>query len=58
MVRMDLHWFWSGRSGSRRVKLTHSKIEKREEISCFEVLNVLVLGLKAFPEAWTSFMDA
>jgi hypothetical protein len=53
---MDLLWFWSGRSGSRRVKLTHSKIEKREEISCFEVLNVL--GLKAFPEAWTSFMDA
>ncbi len=32
-------------------------IEKNYEISCFEVLDVLFLGLKASPVAWTSFME-
>jgi hypothetical protein len=35
-------------SGSKRIKRTH-KNEKSEEISCFEVLDVLFLGLKAPP---------
>jgi hypothetical protein len=34
------------------------KIEKSEEISRFEVLDVIFRGLNASPEAWTSFMDA
>jgi hypothetical protein len=37
--------------------MTRKKI-KREEISCFEVLDVLFLGLKASHVAWTSFMKA
>jgi hypothetical protein len=41
-------------SGSRRAKMNH----KHREISCFEVLDVLFSGLKASPEAWTSFMEA
>jgi hypothetical protein len=35
-----------------------TKIEKSTEFSCFEVLDVLFLGLKASPEAWASFMEA
>jgi hypothetical protein len=38
-------------SGPRGQKL-HTKI------SCFEVLDVLFWGLKAFPVTWTSFMEA
>jgi hypothetical protein len=37
--------------------MAHNK-EKSEEILCFEVLGVLFLGLRAFPLAWTSFMEA
>jgi hypothetical protein len=32
--------------------------KKSLEISCFEVLDVLFLGLKASPVAWTSFTEA
>jgi hypothetical protein len=44
------------RTGSRRAIITH-KNRKSEEISCFELLNVLFRGLKASPVAWTSFME-
>jgi hypothetical protein len=47
-------------SGSRRAKMTHKvkKIEKSYEISCFDVLGVLFIGLKASPVAWTFFIKA
>ncbi len=34
------------------------KIEKVKKKSCFDVLNVLFLGLKASPVAWKSFIEA
>jgi hypothetical protein len=34
------------------------KIEKNLEISCFEELDVLFLGMKASSAVWTSFMEA
>jgi len=34
-----------------------TKIEKSQEISCFEVLDVLYSGMKASPLAWTSFLE-
>jgi hypothetical protein len=37
--------------------MTH-KNKKREEISSFEMLDVLFSGLKAPPVAWMSFMEA
>ncbi len=43
-------------SGSRRAIWTTNR--KSEEISCFEMLDVLFWGLKASPVAWTSFMEA
>ncbi len=48
---------WVPGSGSRRAKMTH-KNRKSTEFSCFEVLDVLFGGLKAFPVAWASFMEA
>ncbi len=47
---MDPHWFWSGRSGIRfqEGKIDAHKNRKSEGISCFEVLDVLFLRLKAF----------
>jgi hypothetical protein len=41
------HRFWSAGSGSRRAKVT-IKMEKREEISSFEVLDVLCLRTEGF----------
>ncbi len=35
-----------------------TKIEKSEEISCFEVLDVLFCGQKASPVAWMFFIEA
>jgi hypothetical protein len=35
-----------------------NKIEKSKEFSWLEVLDVLCLGLKASPVAWTSLMEA
>jgi hypothetical protein len=35
-----------------------TKIEKGTEFLCFEVLYVLIWGLKASPVAWGSFMEA
>jgi hypothetical protein len=37
--------------------MTH-KIEKNKEISRFEMLDVLFLGLKAYRTAWTFFLEA
>ncbi len=56
VVDPDLHWFWSAvfGSGSRRAK----NPQKRGEISCFEVLDVLFWWLKASPVARTSFTEA
>jgi hypothetical protein len=31
---------------------------QKKEISCFDVLHVLFLGLKASPVAWTFFVEA
>jgi hypothetical protein len=45
-------------SGSRRAKMTHNKGKMSKEISCFEVLDVLFLGLKASFVAWTSSLEA
>jgi hypothetical protein len=36
----------------------NQKIDKSEEISCFEVLDVLFSGLGASVATWTSFMEA
>jgi hypothetical protein len=49
----DPHWFWSAgsESGSRRAKKTHKNI-KSQEISCFEVLDILFRGVKASAVAW------
>jgi hypothetical protein len=33
------------------------KKEKRKEISCFELLGVILCGLKASPVAWSSFTE-
>jgi hypothetical protein len=33
------------------------KKKKSKEISCFELLDVLFLGLKASPVAWASFIE-
>jgi hypothetical protein len=40
--------------------MTHinRKTQKSLEISCFAVLDVLFLGLKTSPVAWTAFMEA
>jgi hypothetical protein len=46
---------FSQASGS--VSGTH-KNRRNLEISCFEVLDVLFLGLKASSVSWTSFMEA
>jgi hypothetical protein len=35
-----------------------TKIEKSTEFPCFEMLDVLFLGLKASPVAWESFKEA
>jgi hypothetical protein len=41
----DPHWFRSAGSGSRRAKMTHTiKREKKNYISCFEMLDVLFEG--------------
>ncbi len=45
---------WLSRSGSRRGKNDSQKIEKFLKCSMF----VLLWGLKAFPVAWTSLMEA
>jgi hypothetical protein len=42
----------------RRAKMTHTIIEQNKEISCFEVLDVPLCGLKASPVAWMFFMEA
>jgi hypothetical protein len=39
-------------------KKLSTKIGEREEISSFEVLDVLFCGLKASPVTWTPFMEA
>ncbi len=52
VVDPDPHWFRSAGSGSRRAKLNLKK-KKSEEISCFEVLDVLFWRRKASPVAWT-----
>jgi hypothetical protein len=39
------------KEGKKKPKMTHKK-EKSKEISCFELLDVLFLGLKASPVAW------
>jgi hypothetical protein len=36
--------------------MTHKN--RKKEISCFEVLDVLFWGLEASPVAWMSFMKA
>jgi hypothetical protein len=46
---------WGSGSGSRRAKWP-TKLQKRPEFPCFEVLDVLFWGLKASSVAWTSFM--
>jgi hypothetical protein len=50
VVDPDPHSFRSAGSGSRRAKKTH----KREELSSFEVLDLLFYGMKTSPvvEAW------
>jgi hypothetical protein len=35
-----------------------TKVEKNQEISCFEVLDVLFGELKVSPVTWKFFMDA
>jgi hypothetical protein len=35
-----------------------TKIEKRKEISCFEMYDVIFSGLQASPVAWASFREA
>jgi hypothetical protein len=35
-----------------------TEIEKRKEISCFDVLDDLFLGLNASPVVWTDFTEA
>jgi hypothetical protein len=40
VIAVDPDPHWESRSGSRRAKRAH-KIEKSEEISCFELLDVL-----------------
>ncbi len=50
---------WGGRLDSGPgVQKCPTKIELREEILCFEVLDVLFWGLKAFTVDWTPFMEA
>ncbi len=55
-IGMDSNWVcgfdpeWESGSEFRKAKITLKK-EKSEAISCFEVLNVLFIGLKASPEA-------
>ncbi len=51
---MDLHSFWLAGSGSRRKQIPHKKVK----ISSFEVLDVFFLGMKTYPVAWMSFMEA
>jgi hypothetical protein len=44
-------------SGTRRTKMSHIS-RKNLEISCFEVIDVLFLELKASFGNWTLFMEA
>ncbi len=64
-IRTGFNQVSGPRSGSRSGFGIHIRIQegknyrqKRKEfrIWCFEVLNVLISGLKALPVAWTSFM--
>jgi hypothetical protein len=42
-----------------RIRIDFSRLDPDpEEISFLEMLDVLFLGLKASPVAWTSFMEA
>jgi hypothetical protein len=44
-------------SGTRREKITYRN-KKSKEISCFEALDVIFIGLKASPLTKMSFMKA
>jgi hypothetical protein len=49
----------SGSGIRNRIKEGKNDPQKKfDATSCYEVLDVLFLGLKASPVAWTSFMEA
>ncbi len=48
-IRMDPRWFWLSGSGSWKWP---TEIEISEDISCFEVPDVLFCGLGASPCSW------
>jgi hypothetical protein len=41
-----------------RIQEDTNSPQKSEDISSFEVLDVLFLGIKTYPVAWMSFMEA
>jgi hypothetical protein len=55
---MDPHGFWSAGAGSGFGGQKDPQNKTKLRNFSFEVLDVLSLGLKASPVAWTFFMEA
>jgi hypothetical protein len=53
LIRSGSAWISFGFGSIQRGKMTH----KSAEISSFEVLDVLLGGMKTSPAAWTSFAE-